>query len=741
MSAFDEKGLSTEFDLATTIAPEEKWLRKFLPTGNPIPTNFNKPSLGIGLLRSPLVEREDCVSQIKRHFDNRKQAYLTASDGRENYKTPVIVGIPGIGKSRLQNEYRRFFPEEQDNNMIVAVFVFYNNGHSVTEADSDLNINVTFAVRMLHRVFQENWVTDSIDFSAMMKQVKEEASFYSDLTVSMACKVIRAGLERMGRLKRGQRMDLYLAIDEFQAIPVDPDESTTKLGQLCQILLDASLELMKYDIHLYPIFAGVEWGKIENFGSSSPLLAKVTPRFLSLSGSLQIAAVLHPLGLNSEAFLECLMEIGDHPRLAVNFAMDASQAHSRERGDLLCLRASVLTDHGIGKFKGLSARDFLKIVAVSINSVPICPYDCSVIESLTWEQLANRGVCQISLDNRIEVSYAFLFVLFQQSIQNSLRDVSLCELYLWKALRKVIVDLPVASDLESWQKWERFGAYYHAIRINALLVLGEQKICLRQLFNGSSARASSELLDRVVYLRPALVFTAQRGLDPHCDLTSIGEKSNESHRVSALDPNICHVICNGTNGAGVDIWFTLSCSPDTAGDAFCLVADQRKLDCKPLTTMLLRQLDEGARRMVSPQQPFNSVVSVVCSAISSFGKKEVTIPSNCIAMTRSELEGYHGPLARCAAFVSRININTVSKTWIQRNLGCSKDQAKALNEKAKASPFYKLSAFMEAYRSLTSKYVPEEIRERLLLIDDMANGEAHENSDDSEDEEYCARFY
>eukprot|EP01031_Cornospumella_fuschlensis_P024696 gene24696-29842_t len=690
------------------------------------------------LMKPPLVEREGCIRAIRIIFDDRTQAFLSKGQSRESYRMPVLVGIPGIGKSRLQNEYHNFFPSEDDS-MLVAVFVVYNNGHSLQEADKVLNINTTLAVRMLHAFFQENLTSDAIEFSEMMESVIERESFFADLTIAVACKVIRTGLEQLGKLKSGDRMRLYLAVDDYQAINENkafPEcklsgeglEQQTKLGQLCQILVDASLELMQHNICLYPIFAGVEWGKTKYFGSSNPLLAKVTPGFLSISGSYQIAASLCPQGLRSSVFVNCYVEVGDIPRLAVRFLEDGKRLPGSSE-DILSLRSSILTNHGIGQSDGLLPQAQLKLIAFAIVGGSVDPTAESVIEQLTWEQLANRGIIQISSD-RINVCYAFLFRFCQPETRREFQECSnssssLAQFYLWNALRHVIVELPDARDLESWQKWERFGAYYHAIRINSLLVLGANQVKLQTLFNNSSIPSS--LRGRECCLRPAQVFMAHESISADFDLTRICEKDNETYHVNAFDQNCCYVICNGTNGAGVDIWFALS-RAHGSHQVFDLFADQRKLDCRPLTTKLLQDLDQKLKQCVGAR-PGIKVISVICSATSSFGKKMVTFPSDCIALGRTELSIYHGPLSRCAASFTLVNINVMSQTWMQTNLGCSKDQAAAIKKMVKCTPFLKLSEFMTEFHRITAKDLPDEIRERLLLVDDVTNKFSEDESD------------
>eukprot|EP00981_Chlorochromonas_danica_P001754 scaffold381_cov168-Ochromonas_danica.AAC.7 len=144
-----QSGLIASFD-RLQLDNIQHWLREFSSwsSDNTIIMNFSTPSLGIELMRAPLVERHHCALAISKIFSQTARAYLSSSRGRENYRIPVLVGMPGIGKSRMLNEYKQFLPK--DAGFVVASFVVYNNGHSVTRADTELEINRTFAARLLH---------------------------------------------------------------------------------------------------------------------------------------------------------------------------------------------------------------------------------------------------------------------------------------------------------------------------------------------------------------------------------------------------------------------------------------------------------------------------------------------------------------------------------------------------------------------------------------------------------------
>eukprot|EP01031_Cornospumella_fuschlensis_P027558 gene27558-33284_t len=435
----------------------QHWLKQFSSRSSDkaICVNLNKPSLAGQLMKAPLIERDDCIQTIRSVFSERAEVYVSSwQSERENYRIPVLVGIPGIGKSRMLNEYKRFLPD--DVGFVAACFVVYNNGHSITSADEQLNINQTFAARLLHWFFQEGLVgSDAMRFSTLMESLLSFPERFSSLTLILACQVIRAALEEAGMITSYDKLTLYIAIDEYQVIP-DGSESKSRLHQLTDLLVDASIKLPASNIFLFPVFAGVEWGEITAFSSSNPLLVKVTPSLLSLPGSLKIASALFPKGFCSSEFLDCMTELGDHPRLAVRFATEAFKLGRKPANSFLELRTQTLTNHGIGSQKGLSTVDLMKLIAHAVVGSQVTPDASSGINDLSWEQLASRGLLQISSTQHVHVSFAFLYA-FCIGMEQALRMISNYTAKLFGiALEYIVVKLPLIQ-LEPREKWEHFG--------------------------------------------------------------------------------------------------------------------------------------------------------------------------------------------------------------------------------------------------------------------------------------------
>jgi hypothetical protein len=194
---------------------------------------------------------------------------------------------------------------------------------------------------------------------------------------------------------------------------------------------------------------------------------------------------------------------------------------------------------------------------------------------------------------------------------------------------------------------------------------------------------------------------------------------SESTKLSALDPDICYVFCNGMGGAGVDIFFALhgvrSEDAVSGKHKYVLLLDQRKKDNRRLTTKSLRNISEKMTA-VAPKMVDTAIVTLVCSAISNIGKRRVEFPPNCIAMTRDKLVKFHGPLSSCASAFSKTNLNTVNVSTIKQVLDCSDKIARAVHARAKERP---VVSFGDLQQFLHGKFsIREEVRPFLLLIDD-----------------------
>jgi hypothetical protein len=214
-----------------------------------------------------LIEREDSIKIIKTTFRRRQNGYEKEIKGRDEYIIHVIVGISGEGKSRMFDSHESYFDNpESRTSPLVPLFVVYNNDHSITAADKEMDIQVTFSARLLHRFLCEDDNGCKFLFTIFMGDL-HNGRFENGRRVPFACCVIRKALELTGKIKTTDTLRLFIGIDEYQAMRLG-EEGKSNLPELTNALLDATIELTRLDIYIFPLFAEIEWEKVKRFGKS-----------------------------------------------------------------------------------------------------------------------------------------------------------------------------------------------------------------------------------------------------------------------------------------------------------------------------------------------------------------------------------------------------------------------------------------------------------------------------------------
>lgn len=257
----------------------------------------------------PLVGRSKILDDIHGAWSER--AGSGGACDRMLFPLPVIVGVPGSGKTRLLEEWKivsRTMNIPDSNSL--GILVPYDNDHGVREIEIHHSIERTFVWRFLHRYFLE----DTVDFT---KFVDAEAPKLPRISlcgaVTLVCDHVR---QRVGFVAT-ERISIFIGIDEFQTIP----NNNSELGvpRLIALIVDATIQLQRWGIDVYTMFAGTEWGKVQSGWPSYPCIKKICVPFFDLEQKLEIAAHIHPKGCRSEAFVENLHRIGDIAHCAVEY--------------------------------------------------------------------------------------------------------------------------------------------------------------------------------------------------------------------------------------------------------------------------------------------------------------------------------------------------------------------------------------------------------------------------------------
>jgi len=206
---------------------------------------------------------------------------------------------------------------------------------------------------------------------------------------------------------------------------------------------------------------------------------------------------------------------------------------------------------------------------------------------------------------------------------------------------------------EPWELWERFGACFYALRINALLVMGNQVVSVATLFYGAHVVGCEQ---RVI-LRPVTVeysgteFSVNMG-------EMISLKRDRQTQKSWLGGDSNHVWLNQAGGDGIDIFFFLP-SADSLG-TYVVIVDQRKRVAKSLGSITAKKL--LAKANIIPELGDKKVFLIrgLCNVLPHSELQGV--PEDCFFVNADNCRHYHASLAFHPVANSVININHDSKS-------------------------------------------------------------------------------
>jgi DNA uptake protein ComE-like DNA-binding protein len=633
--------------------------------------NLNLPTLPPPDLAIPIRERSLCIAKVTRLFRLRQRAYSTQTiiNTKTSLILPVFVGLSGVGKTRLLQEYLHFVPTSGVA-LLIAVHVMYYNGRSIGSADRNLPIVESFAARLLHRFFCEG-IAGRRPFSSFMEGLGTDSTTFPKMNIILACRTIRSALERTGRLKNDDTLGLFISIDEYHSIGEIGEQC---LPELAQALVDASTQLVAHKIWLYPIFAGTEWGQIAGFDSTSPYIQRISVPLLSLDGSLAIAQFLYAPTLMSGCFVQCITLFAGVARAIVEYARKVNEEASVD-GTTSLERMQALKIEVLGTFACRSLRSIadgnalVRLLAHGITQEVVVPNEPSVAAGVTWQQLENRGL--IVLEQVSEYNWKVIIPHSVVVFCAALKGLAPLESGFVTCLQKLLQ--VVGNVVEEWKNWEVFGAYYHALRINAFLIMGIVEVPLSKLM---LAATPSDLtsFDPTIQLKRAEVFLADNQLSITDDLTRVPELRNIGRSVSCIDDSRINIVVNAPGGEGVDVYFILLSN----GGERLFIADQRKVNNVRITDSVARsQLRKSAN--VAPTavagQPIHKSISYYYSAIATVAYEQM--PLGFSAVARERLIQYHGPLATSYLELIRVNPNTANVNTVRKLMGLTEKVAKA----------------------------------------------------------------
>lgn len=133
--------------------------------------------------------------------------------------------------------------------------------------------------------------------------------------------------------------------------------------------------------------------------------------------------------------------------------------------------------------KTLDSLDFVTLCAYSISGKGVDLSDKD-IGGMKWSRVRDSSLCIISDSLEVLIPYAIVHRVASFSVSNFEADAIKCFIICVQGLIEKVDNL--IYDKEPWQLWEVFGAYFHALRINAFLIIGKDTIKVSDLFKGKN---------------------------------------------------------------------------------------------------------------------------------------------------------------------------------------------------------------------------------------------------------------
>ena len=222
-------------------------------------------------------------------------------------------------------------------------------------------------------------------------------------------------------------------------------------------------------------------------------------------------------------------------------------------------------------------------------------------------------------------------------------------------------------DKAPWQLWEVFGAYFHALRINSLIIVGHSVVEVKQLFKGAIISGCEDEAE----LRPMLVMETEDKFSTDMSSPMIGRKGNYNERHDWLKEGL--MVINGEGGEGVDVFFALK---KNSSDGYVLFTDQRKrVGGNNLGQIGVSNLLKKASIMPRILGANSTLIACLFSCVINANVSAVDLAKNSIVVAYGQNQRYHGTLWTHPASSPFVKINTDPISYIQMVLS-GKDKRK-----------------------------------------------------------------
>jgi len=449
----------------------------------------------------------------------------------------------------------------------------YYSGHSV------IPYEVSFAWRLLHRFF---FVGHKVCGDFLLHLPPDAGT----LTLALALAVIRDACIESHFIEPTDTLHMFIGIDEYQAIPnytsdhqcAQSSERTNPIGGLQRVvdcILDTAISSAN-NVCIYPLFAGTHWGKMSALTASSNAVAeRIWMQYLSPVDSEDMVSSFLPHLLRHTHFRKHLYFLGGLPRPIYEYAraVDSLTPADRSIENMGAAFQHVWEKRYTRLYAQIPSRSLVRLVAFALSGLDVNETDLSGIvvgdTDFRWGAVRDMGLCSLlstetGTSHRVYVPYSVLRICAAINIWCA--PIGDAAKHLVTSIKQFVTVVDNGMyEVEMWQLWEKFGAYFYCFRVNSLLEIGINEISLADLFVGSFNNNCTD----TVKLTPMRVFRSAVAICPELP-DVLPEFENTARQINWRDGN--EVVINVTGGVAVDIFFALKLR--TGG--LVTVLDQRK---------------------------------------------------------------------------------------------------------------------------------------------------------------------
>ena len=648
-----------------------------------------------------LSGREAALSSAATCMKNMSDdANLKSKDKR---RIPVCSGISGLGKTRMLEEWEYIFNLAGINGPRLGCFVMYNNGCNPVAEELSMTMDASFSWRLLHRLFLygncdstfSHWVSNILPSNCQK------------LTLTTALDVIRKKAVNLSICEQNDILHLFIGIDEYQSIrkykALHIPPQTDDWGELIQNLLDVlnnAIAAPSKGIRIFPMFAGTDFSKISFVNSSRGGVKRLPMLLLS---PMEVANAVASVDRGDSLLMlspvrRYLFYLGGVPRWCFQYISLLLDKMEETKQDVLPIEiiegafASIRCDYVDRCWDSLNPVDYIKFAAYSVSGISVNMSDS--VGHTKWSVARDTSLCLINDFSQVFIPYAIFHFIAKITPGSTYSDAEKCFIHCVKGLINKVDSLMYEKPL--WALWEVFGAYFHALRINSMIIVGRPVLQLSELFTGALVRGC----DVEVELLPTTVIQCDQNYRKDISAT-IGRRGYSLEKHNWLDEGL--VVINGENGKGVDIFFSLKKHADI-GHIVCL--DQRKRVAGPnlgeqsisnllaSTSILPTSLEEHYGPI--------TVVPLLFSCLRTTNIDELNV-ENGVVVTYNQTKVYHSGLWIHPASSPCVNVNTDPVSYISMVLsGPPKDVQTVASTLANQEQrrFTSIEGFREAVQNI-----------------------------------------